>query len=92
MCSADNELLYSLEQLVEKLGCKVRYDSFQNEYDIPTLGGSCRIGKQQALLIDKKLSAKERAWLIRDFLRDQELGHIFIPPKLRQYLGNAEED
>lgn len=88
-----DRVLCQLEQIVETLGIKVRYEVLENGTDSPQIqSGYCRLRENHLLLIDSRLPPMARCHLLAGELKRFDLSSIFIPPGVRLLIQGKEGD
>ena len=75
-------LLTLLEETAERLSIKLDYDHIRKGV-VTSPGGSYRLNGKDCILIEKSLTAKERAELLTSLLSKYETDDIFLPPEIR---------
>jgi hypothetical protein len=83
-------LLNQLEELAEKLGILVRDENINSEESSST-GGLCRIEGKYVLILNSKVTIKEKNQVMIKALRQFDLSDIYIKPVIRELLGGYEE-
>lgn len=83
-------LLNQLEELAEKLGIIVRDENINIEESSST-GGFCRIEGKYFLILNSKVTAKEKNQVMIKALRQFDLSNIYIKPVIRELLEGYEE-
>lgn len=79
------EKLNRLEELADKVGVKVRYESLDN-----SPGGVCRIDDELHLMINKDLSDKRKIDIFVDCLRNFPLDQHYMRPNIRKLFDKSE--
>ena len=77
--------LNQLEELAQRLGITVRYESLKTEGFIHS-GGFCRVRGQDFVIINKKTSRIEKIHIFTNVLKRYDLSQIYILPSLREML------
>jgi hypothetical protein len=74
----DGATLIQLEELVQRLGITVRYESLRADGFIHS-GGFCRVNGQDFVIINKKASGLDKIHILTDALkrRDLSAGYLF---------------
>ncbi|MBI5181726.1 MAG: hypothetical protein HZA06_02310 [Nitrospirae bacterium] len=80
-------ILQQLEELAERLCIKVTYDSLK-EGSINTRGGLCRVSGSYRILVDKRLTVKEKIDVIAGSLSRFDISQFYIPPEIRDMIIN----
>jgi hypothetical protein len=86
----DDNTLNQLEELVQRLGITVRYESLRAEGFIYS-GGFCRIRGHDFVIINKKASRLEKIHIFIDVLKRYDLSQIYIVPSVRELLDMKDE-
>ena len=88
----DETIIDHLEELAEKFGVEIRYESIKQEDDLPYMGGGlCLLRGEYVLIIDSKASLKERISALAMALKHFDLGQIYVRPVLREILDRVPE-
>jgi len=82
----DNTTLNQLEELAQRLGLTIRYESLRSEGFTHT-GGFCRIHGQDFVIFNKKATRLEKIHIFTNVLQRYDLSKIYILPSLREILG-----
>ena len=87
----DNTILIQLEELVVRLGITIRHEPLKID-GLTHTGGYCRIRGQALLIINKKVTTREKIHILIDALKRYALSQIYILPSLREMLdvGNGQ--
>jgi hypothetical protein len=83
-------LLNQLEELAEKLGILVRHENINIEESSST-GGLCRIKGKYVLILNSKVTVKEKNQVMIKALQQFDLSDIYIKPVIRELLEGYEE-
>ena len=83
-------LLNQLEELAEKLGILVRDENINIEESSST-GGLCRIEGKYVLILNSKVTVKEKNQVMIKALQHFDLSDIYIKPVIRELLEGYEE-
>jgi hypothetical protein len=83
-------LLNQLEELAEKLGILVRDENINIEESSST-GGLCRIEGKYVLILNSKVTVKEKNQVMIKALQHFDLSDIYIKPVIRELLEGHEE-
>jgi hypothetical protein len=86
----DEVLLNQLEELAEKLGILVRDENIDIEESSST-GGLCRIEGKYVLILNSKITVKEKNQVMIKALQQLDLSDIYIKPVIRELLEGYEE-
>ena len=84
-------LLSGLEQLVARLGIKIRYENLNAEEERSSDGGFCRLREEHIVLIDKRLDDAGRCAVLLRALGQLDLRFIYVPPAIRRLLDTETE-
>lgn len=79
-------ILHNLESLAKKLSIDLKYNNLDNE-EFRIESGACNIKGREVIIIDSRLSAKEKCRILSGHLRKHNTNDIFIPPFLREMMG-----
>ena len=83
-------LLNQLEELADKLGILVRDENINIEESSST-GGLCRIEGKYVLILNSKVTVKEKNQVMIKALQQFDLSDIYIKPVIRELLEGYEE-
>ena len=83
-------LLNQLEELAEKIGILVRDENINIEESSST-GGLCRIEGKYVLILNSKVTVKEKNQVMIKALQHFDLSDIYIKPVIRELLEGYEE-
>jgi hypothetical protein len=83
-------LLNQLKELADKLGILVREENINSE-ESSSSGGLCRVEGKYVLLLNSKVTVKEKNQVMIKALRQFELSDIYIKPVIRELLEGYEE-
>lgn len=86
----DELLLTQLEELAERIGITVRYESMNGE-NSPGSGGLCRLKGEYILIIHSRATRREKIRVVTRALRQFDLKGIYLRPLLRELLDESEE-
>jgi hypothetical protein len=86
----EDVLLNQLEELAEKLGISVRDENINIEESSST-GGLCRIEGKYVLILNSKVTGKEKNQVIIKALQQFDLSDIYIKPIIRELLEGYKE-
>ncbi len=78
-------LLNQLEDLAEELGILVRDENINIE-ESSSSGGLCRIEGKYVLILNSKITVKEKNQVMINALRQFDLSDIYIKPVIRELL------
>ena len=81
-----------LEELIEGLGIRIRYEVInQDEDSIHVLGGLCLLRGEYVLIVNSKATARDRIETLGKALKHFDLDRIYIRPALRDLLDKIPE-
>jgi hypothetical protein len=83
-------LLNQLEELAEKLGILVRDENINSEESSST-GGLCRVEGKYVVILNSKVTIKEKIQVMIKALRQFDLSDIYIKPVIRELLEGYDE-
>ncbi len=83
-----NVLLAALEGLAEHLRIPVSYATLATE-DLPGRGGLCVVHGERRVIIERTLTAGEKARLLAAGLAQFDLEDVFLLPAVRQAIEGA---
>jgi N-dimethylarginine dimethylaminohydrolase len=86
----ENIILGLVEELAQKLGIKIRYESMKKA-DFVTTGGLCRLGDDYVFIINSKATKGEKIKTITAALKRFDLTQVYIRPALREFLENIPD-
>ena len=89
MLMNEEVLLNQLEDLAEKLGILVRDENINIEESLST-GGLCRIEGEYVLILNSKVTVKEKNQVMINALQQFDLSDIYIKPVIRELLEGHE--
>jgi hypothetical protein len=81
----DDAILTQLEELMQRIGITVRYESLKADGFVHS-GGFCRVNGQDFVIINKKASGLDKIHILTDTLKRRDLAEVFILPSLREIL------
>jgi predicted ATP-dependent Lon-type protease len=87
----DEILLSQLEELADKLEILVRDENINNEESSST-GGLCRMEGKYVLILNSKITVKEKNQVMIKALRQFDLRDIYIKPVIRELLEGYERN
>ena len=87
----EKTILGQLESLAENLSVEIRYETMKQEGTF-SAGGLCRIKGNHVLIINSKVSTKEKVEALAKALCRFDLGQIYLRPGLRDFLGRFSND
>lgn len=77
--------LGQLEELAERLGIAVRYETLRGDGGHHT-GGFCRVHGQAVVIMNKKATVLEKIHILTDTLKRYDLSQVYLLPSLRAIL------
>ncbi len=80
------DILHALESLAKRLSIDIKYSNLYNE-EFRIESGACNIKGKEVIIIDSRLSAKEKCGILSGQLKRHNTEDIFIPPFLREMMG-----
>ena len=83
-------LLNQLEELAGKLGILIRDENIDVE-ESSSAGGLCRIEGKYVLILNSKVTVKEKNKVMIKALQQFDLTDIYIKPVIRELLEGFEE-
>ncbi len=89
MLMNEDVLLSQLEDLAEKLGILVRDENINIE-ESSSSGGLCRIEGEYVLILNSKVTVKEKNQVMINALQQFDLSDIYIKPVIRELLEGHE--
>lgn len=89
MLMNEEVLLNQLEDLAEKLGILVRDENINIE-ESSSSGGLCRIEGEYVLILNSKVTVKEKNQVMINALQQFDLSDIYIKPVIRELLEGHE--
>lgn len=81
-------ILQQLEELAGKLSIKISYDSLR-EGSINTKGGLCKVAGNYRILIDKRLSTREKIDIIANSIARFDISPFFMAPEIRDIISKG---
>ena len=83
-------ILQQLEEIAERLSIRITYDSLK-EGSINTRGGLCKVSGDYRILVDKRLTAKEKIDVIAISISKFDISQFYVPPEIRDIIANSSE-
>jgi hypothetical protein len=83
-------MLEELRELASRLGYQVREEKLHREVGYRVRSGSCRVGDQNLILIDRELAPAARLEVLADELSTRDLGEVYVSPEVRRLLGKED--
>jgi hypothetical protein len=78
------QLVSALEEVATRLGIEVRYDSVDRNHPLGVAGGGlCRLRGKAMILLDERLTSRDRASVLAKALSRFDLDAIFLAPAVR---------
>jgi len=78
-------LLEELKSVLEKCGITLEMRNLDDE-ELTIHGGYCEVKKEQRLIVDRRLPVTVQTKTVIDFLRNENLDGIYIPPRVREII------
>ena len=82
-------LLTALEELAEQLKIPVTYASLATE-ELPARGGMCVIHGERRIILERSLTAREKAYLLAAGLAQFDFEDVFLLPAVREAIERAK--
>jgi len=79
-------LIDTLTQAAAAIGVQVRFDKLASG-DVKTTSGACRIRGVDTVIIDRRLSPKERVAALTRELAQFNFEKVFLPPAARELIN-----
>ncbi|UCD70558.1 MAG: hypothetical protein JSW70_06000 [Syntrophobacterales bacterium] len=86
----ENRLLQELEEIAEKLSIEVLYDDLMG-MDFKVKGGLCKLKGRNVIIMDRRMSPRERIDLLVRALSQFDLSSISMKPYVRLIIGGGSE-
>lgn len=83
-------MVEELVRVARELGFDVREEELLRDVGYRPRSGRCRIGAQDVILMDRKLSGPERVEVLCSALADRDLEQVFLSPALRAMVGGRK--
>jgi hypothetical protein len=80
-------MVEELVRVARELGFDVREEELLRDVGYRPRSGVCRVGEQDVILLDRKLSGPERVEVLCSALADRDLERVFLSPALRALIG-----
>jgi hypothetical protein len=87
----EKQLLQELEAIAEKLSIAVRYDDLMGG-DFKVTGGLCKLKGESVIIMDRRMSPRERIDLLIRGLTQFDLSAIFVKPYIRLLIGDDSRE
>jgi hypothetical protein len=81
----DEGLLSQLEELADRLGITIRYETLALE-ESSGPGGLCRVAGEYVLILDPKAPVKQKVQVIIEALKGFPIDDIYVKPVIRELL------
>jgi hypothetical protein len=81
-----------LVRVAREIGFEVREEELLRDVGYRPRSGACRVGEQDVILIDRKLSVPERIEVLCAALAERDLEHVFLSPALRAMVGARKSE
>lgn len=81
----DHTALSQLEGLAYVLGIPVRYEKIAEE-DVVNAGGLCRLRGERVIIVNSRLSVKDKIHTIAKALKNFDLHDVYVRPAIRELL------
>jgi hypothetical protein len=81
------QITETLEEAAKQLGVQVRYETMTGE--VAGSGGLCKLKGQWCVIIDRKVTASDRAATLTEALAQLDTDSVFLPPEVRDALTAA---
>jgi hypothetical protein len=86
----ENTAIEQLEELAETFGIQIRYESINlDEESIYVTGGLCELRGISLIIINSRLTMKEKIQTLAKALRHFDLDQVYIRPAIRELLNEA---
>lgn len=76
-------MLHHLEELAERLGITLRYESAAGRV------GLCKLRGKRVAVIDANLRVSDRLAALASILTDEDLNGVYVPPAVRRRLEGS---
>ena len=80
-------MVEELMRVARDMGFDVREEELLRDVGYRPRSGVCRVGEQDVILLDRKLSGPERIEVLCAALADRDLEQGFLSPALRAMIG-----
>ena len=81
-----------LEEIIEGLGVRIRYEVIGQEEDsVHVLGGLCLLRGEYVLIVNSSATPRDRIETLGKALKHFDLGRIYVRPALRDLLDKIPE-
>lgn len=88
----DNEtLLAVMEDAAARTGIEVRYENLSDD-EVTISSGLCYIRRKPSLIIDKRLTARQKWKILAKELADVDTQSVYLPPIARKIIEGLEDD
>lgn len=83
-------MVEELTRVAREVGFDVREEELLRDVGYRPRSGTCRLGEQDVLLMDRKLSGPERIEVLCSALAERDLEQVFLSPALRALIGGRK--
>ena len=81
-----------LEELIERLNLRIRYETIkQDEDSVKVIGGLCRLRGEYVLIVNSNTTVEDRTETLGRALKHFDLDQIYIRPVLREFLDKIPQ-
>ena len=80
-------MVEELMRVAREIGFDVREEELLRDVGYRPRSGVCRVGAQELILLDRKLSGPERVEVLCTALAERDLEQVFVSPALRALIG-----
>jgi len=81
-----------LEELIERLNVRIRYEAIkQDEDSVKVMGGLCLLRGEYVLIVNSNATVEDRTETLGRALKHFDLDQIYVRPVLREYLGKIPQ-
>ena len=81
-----------LEELIERLNLRIRYETIkQDEDSVKVIGGLCRLRGEYVLIVNSNATVEVRTETLGRALKHFDLDQIYIRPVLREFLDKIPQ-
>jgi hypothetical protein len=86
----DDLLLGQLEEVADRLGITIRYETLTSE-ELSSPGGLCRVEGEYVLILDPQAPVREKVQVIIGALRGFSIDDIYVKPVIRDLLEGSKD-
>ena len=79
--------LLSVEEAAGRAGLEIRYRNLSDE-EMTISSGMCLLENRRLMIVDKRLSQREKAVVIAKALMDMDLETVYLPPATRDLIAS----